>query len=87
MVNASSSACVGCAWEPSPALITEARVCFAIMPGSPERAWRTMMKSVRIACSVSTVSRTDSPLVIDECPTSKLVTSAERRLAATSNEE
>jgi len=57
------------------------------MPGKPERLWRTMMKSVRIAWRVSTVSLTDSPLVMEERATSKLVTSAERRLAATSKDE
>ena len=67
--------------------MTLARVIFAIAPGKPDRLWRTTMKSVRIACSVSTVSRTDSPLTIEEFPTSKLVTSAERRFAATSNDE
>jgi len=58
-----------------------------MVPGKPARPWRTMMKSERIACKVSMVSLTDSPLVIDECATSKLVTSAERRLAATSKDE
>ena len=37
-----------------------------------------------IASSVSIVSRTDSPLTIEECGTSKFVTSAESRLAASS---
>jgi len=47
----------------------------------------TKGESVRMAWSVSIVSRTDSPLVMEEWATSKFVTSAERRLAATSKEE
>ena len=40
-----------------------------------------------MACRVSTVSLTVSPFTAEECRTSRSITSAESRLAATSNEE
>lgn len=43
MVKASNRAWVGWACAPSPALMTEALVWAAMVAGSPEREWRTMM--------------------------------------------
>src|SRR5918996_2151264 len=87
MVKRSSSPCVGCAWRPSPALIT----CScgftwrAIRKGAPENSWRTTKMSACIAERLATVSSSDSPLVWDETLMFRLMTSADRRLAAISN--
>src|SRR2546428_593751 len=86
MVNRSSRPCVGCAWRPSPAFTT----CSwdftwrAIRNGAPEDAWRTTKISACIAERFATVSSSDSPLVADEAAMFRLMTSAERRLAAIS---
>src|SRR3990167_1892586 len=86
MVNRSSSPCVGCACRPSPALIT----CSwgftwrAIRYGAPEEPWRTTKMSACIADRLATVSRSDSPLVCEDSAMLRLITSAERRLAAIS---
>ena len=44
------------------------------------------MASMPMASMVSTVSRSDSPLLTDEVLTEKFMVSAERRLAAVSKE-
>src|SRR5688572_13272217 len=86
MVKRSSRPCVGCAWRPSPALIT----CScgftwrAIRNGAPENSWRTTKMSACMAERLATVSRSDSPLVADDTVMFRLMTSAERRLAAIS---
>ena len=88
IVNASSSAWVGCSWVPSPALTTEpwiqpewARRC-----GAPLARCRMTTASAPIASSVSAVSLRLSPLDTLEPLAEKLMTSAERRLAAASKE-
>ncbi len=87
-VSASSRPWVGCAWLPSPALSTAARVrrLRAISAGVPDSAWRTTKASQCIASSVWIVSSSDSPFTADERPISKLISCAPRRLAARSNE-
>src|SRR3954469_6657587 len=86
MVKRSSSPCVGCAWRPSPALIT----CScgftwrAIRNGAPEEPWRTTKMSACIAERLATVSSSDSPLLCEDTAMLRLMTSAERRLAAIS---
>src|SRR5512134_489512 len=86
MVYTSSSSCVGCAWRPSPALIT----CScgftwrATRKGAPEEPWRTTKMSACIAERLATVSSSDSPLEVELTATLRLMTSAERRLAAIS---
>ena len=77
---------MGCWCQPSPALTTEASVHWAICWGAPELEWRTTMASTDMALIVSTVSRSDSPFLVDDCDTEKLTTSAESRRAARSNE-
>src|SRR5688500_12513616 len=79
--------CVGCAWRPSPALITwiSAATRRGIRYGPPLAAWRTMNMSACIAARFATVSSTDSPLVAEEMLIARLITSAERRFAAISN--
>src|SRR5690349_1437875 len=53
--------------------------------GAPEELWRTTKMSACIAERFATVSSSDSPLVCEETAIFKLMTSAERRLAAISN--
>src|SRR5688572_25859995 len=86
MVNRSSSPCVGWAWRPSPALITCScgLTWRALRNGAPEELWRTTKMSACIAERLATVSSSDSPLVCDEMAMFRLMTSADRRLAAIS---
>ena len=88
MVNASSSAWVGCSWVPSPALTTLERTQpeWASRCGAPLAPWRTTTASAPIASSVRAVSLRLSPLLSEEPLAAKLMTSAESRLAAASNE-
>src|SRR3954468_19847600 len=86
MVKRSSRPCVGCAWRPSPALMT-CSCSFtwrAMRNGAPEALWRTTKMSACIAERFATVSSSDSPLEVDDTDTLRLMTSAERRLAAIS---
>src|SRR6187431_1603738 len=86
MVNRSSRPCVGCEWRPSPALITCScgLTWRAIRNGAPEDSWRTTKMSACIAERLATVSSSDSPLVADDTVMFRLITSADRRLAAIS---
>ena len=88
IVNASSSAWVGCSWVPSPALTTAPRIQpeWASRCGAPEAWWRTTTASAPIASRVSAVSLRLSPLETLEPLAEKLMTSADSRLAAASNE-
>src|SRR6266496_1286888 len=82
----SSSPCVGCAWRPSPALITctcEA-TWFAIRWAAPLEECRTTNMSAYIAERLSTVSSRVSPLIEDETAIFRLMTSADKRFAAIS---
>src|SRR3954467_15957366 len=86
IVKRSSSPWVGCAWRPSPALMT-CSCSFtwrAMRNGAPEALWRTTKMSACIAERFATVSSSDSPLEVDDTDTLRLMTSAERRLAAIS---
>src|SRR6266542_3410587 len=91
MVNRSSSPCVGWPWRPSPALTTwmcerfVAERCCAMRCGAPLCPWRTMNMSAFIATRLSIVSSSVSPFAVDDTPMFRLITSAERRLAAISN--
>ena len=87
-MNASSSAWVGCSCVPSPALTTEARTQpeLASRCGAPLAPCRITTASQPIASRVSAVSLSDSPFDSDEPLAEKLMTSAESRLAAASNE-
>jgi hypothetical protein len=67
-------------------LTTEASTHLATCQGAPDDEWRTTMQSTPIAWIVSTVSRSDSPFFTEDVPTLKFMVSAERRLAAVSNE-
>ena len=88
IVKASSSACVGCSWVPSPALTTLERTQpeWASRCGAPLAPWRTTTASAPIASSVSAVSLRLSPLATLDPFAEKLITSAESRFAAASNE-
>ena len=88
IVNASSSACVGCSWVPSPALTTldfTQPEC-ASRCGAPLEPCRTTTASAPIASRVSAVSLRLSPLLSEEPLAAKLITSADSRLAAASKE-
>src|SRR5712691_252464 len=82
----SSSPCVGCAWRPSPALITCTcgATWFAIKWAAPLEECRTTNISAYIAERLSTVSSSVSPLVEDDTPIFRLMTSADKRFAAIS---
>src|SRR5438309_2063245 len=82
----SSRPCVGCAWRPSPALITctcEA-TWLAIRWAAPLEECRTTNISAYNAERLSTVSSRVSPLVEDDTAIFRLMTSADRRFAAIS---
>src|SRR5919197_1304902 len=86
MVKRSSSPWVGCAWRPSPALITCscALTLRAMRKGAPAELCRTTKMSACIAERFATVSSSDSPFVCEESAMFRLMTSADRRLAAIS---
>jgi hypothetical protein len=86
MVNRSRSACVGCSWVPSPAFNTLPWTHLVSVFGAPEEEWRMTMASAPIAWRVRAVSFSDSPLATLDPLVEKLITSADRRLAASSNE-
>ncbi len=85
---ASSRACVGCSWVPSPALTTAASIHpeLASRCGAPLAPCRMTTPSAPIACRVIAVSLRLSPLDTLEPLAEKLMTSADSRLAAASNE-
>ena len=53
--------------------------------GAPDCEWRTTKMSASIATRLSTVSSSVSPLLVDDAPMLRLMTSADSRLAAISN--
>src|SRR6266850_1946224 len=83
----SSSPCVGCAWRPSPALITCTcgATWLAIKWAAPLEECRTTNMSAYIAERLSTVSSRVSPLVEDDTAMFRLMTTADKRFAAISN--
>ena len=82
----SNMAWVGCAWRPSPALMmaTLGVTCSAIKCGAPDWLWRTTNMSLCMARRLRRVSSKDSPLLVAEVLMSRLSTSADKRLAASS---
>ena len=62
IVNASSSAWVGCSCIPSPALMIAERQMRASSSGAPDEAWRMTIMSGDIASRLRTVSTSVSPL-------------------------
>src|SRR5260370_6775138 len=83
----SSKPWVGCAWRPSPALITCTcgATWLAIRWAAPLEECRTTNMSAYIAERLSTVSSRVSPLVEDDTAMFRLMTSADKRFAAISN--
>src|SRR5262249_8836805 len=65
-------------------VLRPAERCWAIRCGAPLCACRTMNMSAFIATRLSMVSSSVSPFVVDDTPMLRLMTSAERRLAAIS---
>ena len=86
IVKQSRRAWVGCSCQPSPALITEQSTHEATCQGTPADEWRTTMASTPMASMVCTVSRSDSPFFTDDVDTEKFMVSADRPLAAASND-
>src|SRR3954468_15150173 len=86
-VYRSSSAWVGCSCLPSPALTTEAGVQRATMLAAPACGERMTIALGSYALSVCKVSLSDSPFSTDEPDDLTLITSADSRLAASSNDE
>ena len=84
IVYRSSSACVGCSCVPSPAFRTLPRTHLVSVSGDPLDEWRITIASAPIACRVSAVSFRLSPLATLVPLVEKLMTSADRRLAASS---
>src|SRR5512134_489700 len=86
IVYRSSNAWVGCSCHPSPALITELLTPRANVSAAPADECRSTMISACIASILRAVSSSVSPLttLLDEGE--KLMTSALKRLAASSNE-
>ena len=84
IVSASSRACVGCSWRPSPAFRTAQLTFCASRSTAPECGWRTTSRSGCIAFSVIAVSINVSPLVMDEACMAMFITSAPSRLPASS---
>ena len=72
---------------PSPALTTLPLTQPASRCGAPDAECRTTIASLPIASRVSAVSLRLSPLLTLEPLAEKLMTSAERRLAASSKDE
>ena len=85
-VYRSSSAWLGCACQPSPPLSTDPPNTSAARYGAPDTEWRITSMSAPSASTVRTVSTSDSPFDTDDDEAAMLTTSADRFLAATSNE-
>ena len=79
---------MGCSCVPSPALTTAASIQpeAARRAGAPEAGWRMTTASALMASRVCAVSFRDSPLETEEPFAAKLMTSADSRFAAASNE-
>ena len=77
---------MGCSCQPSPALMMEASIQPAMRWGTPDDLCRTTMASMPIASTVRTVSSSDSPFRREDEPAENVMVSAERRLAAVSND-
>ena len=77
---------MGWACHPSPALMTADSVRWATKYGAPEELWRITTTSPPRACSVRTVSSSDSPFSTDEPVAVMFTTSAESAFAASSND-
>ena len=86
MVYRSSRAWVGWACQPSPPLSTEPPNTSAARYGAPLTPWRMTSIWAPSASTVLTVSTSDSPFVTDEVEAAMFTTSADRFLAATSND-
>ena len=86
IVRRSSNAWVGCSWVPSPALITGHSTRRASKCGAPEEGWRMTIAAGRMATRLRAVSSRVSPLVTLLAAAVMLMASADKRLAAISNE-
>lgn len=86
IVKASSRACVGCSCDPSPALTIGALHIRARWWGAPAIECRITMQSGDIASRFRAVSSSVSPFVTLDVEILTLTASADKRLAAISND-
>ncbi len=86
IVNASSSACVGCSCIPSPAFTIRARQIRDKRWHAPADGWRSTIMLGDIASKFIAVSTSVSPLTTLEVAMATLRVSALRRFSAISNE-
>jgi len=86
IVNRSSSACVGCSWPPSPALMIEQPTISVSKRAAPAAGWRMTMQSGAIAARLRAVSASVSPFERLEPAAERVIESADRRFAAISKE-
>src|SRR5579885_823366 len=82
----SSSACVGCALLPSPALITWPSNARATRRGKPGSGWRMTSTLTPMAAKVMAVSSIVSPLLKLDIVGQMVMTSAPRRCSASVND-
>src|SRR5580658_2334034 len=82
----SSSAWVGCACVPSPALITWPSNASASRRAKPDSWWRTTITCTPIPCKVSAVSAIVSPFPKLDAPGANEMTSAPTRCSASEND-
>src|SRR5579885_3359476 len=85
-VKRSSSACVGCSCQPSPALITDDLTPRASVSAAPAAGWRSTMRSACMASMLRAVSKSVSPLTTLLEEGEQLITSVLSRWAASSKE-
>ncbi len=86
IVKRSSSACVGCSFVPSPALIIPALISGASIWGAPEEECLKTIRSGFIACRFFAVSIRVSPFVMLLPLDERLIVSALNLFAASSKE-
>ena len=86
IVSASRSACVGCSWRPSPALMTAASTCWLRSCAAPEQLCLTTRICGCMALSVVAVSSSVSPFFTEDPATLIFSTEPPRCFAASSND-
>ena len=86
-VRASSSACVGCSWAPSPAFTIAERQWRARKCGAPEDACRITIMSGFMASRFFAVSSSVSPFCTLEVAVAMERLSAESTFSATSKDD
>src|SRR5690606_7519504 len=86
MEKESNRAWVGCSWAPSPALTMDAFTCLDKKRPAPGLGWRITTISTFMDRILFTVSIKVSPFFTEDCAAEKLMTSADSRFSASSND-